>query len=98
MSLEKRIAGKRFRCLDFDGTGVGISFVDGSAFNVNTKVSCSLVVGDDNLVTDCTFSDTKAEIRLGSKSVIEISMDEEDLLGPEFYVFVDSDGTWIVEN
>ncbi len=98
MYLEKLITGKRLKYLDFDRSGVGICFDDGSAFSVYTKVSCNLVKGDDDLVTGCTFSDTRAEIRLGWKSVIEISMDENDLLGPEFYEFRDVDGTWIVEN
>lgn len=98
MYLEQLITGKRFKHLEFDGYSVGICFVDGGAFAAHTRVSCTLAAGEDDLVTGCTFTDTKAEIRLGSKSVIEISMDEEDLLGPEFYEFVDADGTWIVEN
>lgn len=96
--LEKPITGKRLKCLDLDYGGAGIHFGDGSAFNVYTRVSCNLSVGDDNPVTGCTFSDTRAEIRLGSNSVLEISMDEDDLVGPEFYVFKDTDGTYVVEN
>lgn len=98
MYLEKLITGKRLKSLGLDVGGAGICFSDGSGFNVLTRVSCNLVVGDDNLVTGCTFSDAKAEILLGSKSVIEISMDEDDLVGPEFYVFQDTDGTYVVAN
>ncbi len=97
MSLEKWIYGKLFERTCFDGHSPVIRFVDGSVLTVHTKMSCDFVIGDGNLVTDCTFNDGKAEIRLGSKSVIEISMNENDLQGPEFYEFHDVDGTRIVK-
>ncbi len=97
MSLKKRIYGKLFERTYFDGRSPVIRFVDGSVLTVHTTMTCDLVVDDGNLVTDCTFNDAKAEIRLGSRSVIEISMDENDLQGPEFYEFHDVDGTRIVK-
>lgn len=98
MTLEKRIYGKRFEHIYFEGHSVAIRFVDGSVLTAHTKVSCNLFVDDGNVVTGCTFNDTKAEIRLGSNSVIAISMEEDDLLGPEFFEFNDVDDTWIVVN
>lgn len=98
MSLEKLIYGKLFEKIRFCGHSAAIRFVDGSVLTVHTKVSCNLSVDDGNLVTECIFTDTKAEIRLGSRSVIEISMDKADLSGSEFFQFDDVDGTRIVVN
>ncbi len=99
LELKKRIPGKRFEHIYFTGKSAAIRFTDSSVLTVHTRVSCDLVAGDGNLVTECTFTDTKAEIRLGSNSVIKISMDEDDLVGAEFFQFDDDvDGAWIVVN
>lgn len=98
MSLIQRITGKRFEHIYFDGFSVAVRFADGSVLTAYTRVSCNLAVGDENLVTGCTFTDARAEIRLGSRSVIEISMDENDLSGPEFLAFDDLDDAAFVVN
>lgn len=60
MSLEKRITGKRFEHIYFDGFSVAVRFVDGSVLTAYTRVSCNLAAHDENLVTGCTFTDTGA--------------------------------------
>jgi len=61
-------------------------------------VQAAIEAGDGDMVTGCTFTDTRAEIRLGSRSVIEISMDENDLSGSEFFAVDDVDDAAFVVN
>ncbi|MEO4045247.1 hypothetical protein AAFN47_26950 [Hoeflea sp. CAU 1731] len=98
MTLEERILGKTFAGITFGEYSAGISFSDGSAFAVFTRIRCDIVEQEDCTVTECVFNDEKAWMKIGSDSTVEISMDANDLVGPEFYAFCDVDGTWVVAN
>ena len=77
---------------------VNLAFTDGSYFAIRTRLLCNIEVETDYRVTSCIFSDDRAWMKIGDKSTIEISMDQNDLIGPEYYEFRDADGAWIVAN
>ena len=97
-TLEERILGKVLSNVSCFANSVNITFADDSYLVIHTKALCSIVIETDYCVTECIFNEEKAWMRLGSKSEIEISVDENDLVGPEFYEFRDTDGAWVVAN
>ncbi|GKX34886.1 MAG: hypothetical protein MnENMB40S_25040 [Rhizobiaceae bacterium MnEN-MB40S] len=98
MTLEERILGKTFAGITCSKHAASISFSDESGFGVFTRIRCDIVKQENCTVTECVFNDEKAWMKIGWGSTVEISMDANDLVGPEFYAFCDVDATWVVAN
>jgi len=97
--LKKYLIGERLKFIEYSNDNWGIIFSNKNAFTVYTRIKADLYTDSgEDIVTNVTFTKTETEIMLGKKSRITIYSDDNLLVGPEFFVFIASDGTFIVEN
>ncbi len=97
--FRKRLIGKTIDAISSSEFDWGISFADGSGITIYTKIVATLFSEEGEMVvTDVRSSEDTIEIIVGKKSCIKISMDSNLLIGPEYFIFQDVDGTLIVEN
>jgi hypothetical protein len=98
-TLGERLLGKTLKSIEASGLNYGIVFDDGSAFTIYTAIRANLnCVEGDRTVIGYDQNAVEDVFRFSDGSEIAISRDESLLIGPEFYVFRDADGQYVVAN
>ncbi|MER8830756.1 hypothetical protein NKH73_30490 [Mesorhizobium sp. M0938] len=96
--LGKRLQGKLVTSISKENDVCIVAFDDGTAMTVNTAVSPWFVAeAEPPRVTGFVKRDHGYRITLSGQSYIDISGDENLIVSPEIFVYVDIDGQYIVE-
>lgn len=99
--LEERLVGKRLASIDAHepAKGIGVTFTDGSGFNVWSRLSSSLFAREAaSVVERVSTSETEVIMHFNGGGYVSISIDRENQDAVEFFVFHDTDGQIVVEN
>lgn len=97
--LKSKILGESIVCISHDIDTWSISFSNNSGLTCNTKLSCSLVCAyNEYVVTDVVMLENELQIKIGKESEIRIDLTDKYMSGPEYFVYRDKDGNYIIEN
>lgn len=97
-TLKERLIGKKIQNLEYKGGNWILSFTDGSGISFYTDILLNFDCRDDNLITGCKDFGQKLRLHVGEESIISINTNCKNQIGPEAFVFQDTDGVFIVEN
>lgn len=95
-TLGERLVGKEIKQIAPGPESTCVEFTDGAGLTINVPVTIEFEPrwGVGPVVASCEFTSECYRIRAGSCTISFSDCDERDF--PELFVFLDSDGTYVV--